>query len=331
VAWIARADGIPIDRQHIIGHSEVPDPNDPTQFGGAEHHTDPGRYWNWQLYMKLVRHFANPVNPIHVFSTLRDGRSLAGVAPWRATVRGGKVRRVDFLVDGKVVLRDTRAPFTLSRWNTTHVTNGRHLLELRAFGEGTKDVWRGAIVIHNRPLGLQVTGVNGGGIISGVLRVRAFVHGAYGRSVSLLVDGKLAARRTQSPYSFAWDSRRVPDGFHTLQLVARARDGRVTSRQVNVMVGNTTGGKPAQIVSQTLAEGQTVSGVVPWQVAVRGPAYGVQFFVDGELRTTRTYLPFRYDWDTSKETAGPHRLMIRLLRQDGTTAEVSLAVVVARP
>lgn len=37
--------GIPADREHVIGHVEVP---------GTDH-TDPGRYWDWERYMKLVR------------------------------------------------------------------------------------------------------------------------------------------------------------------------------------------------------------------------------------------------------------------------------------
>ncbi|CAM5542992.1 MULTISPECIES: N-acetylmuramoyl-L-alanine amidase [Streptomyces] len=36
---------IPVDRGHIIGHVEVP---------GTDH-TDPGRHWDWDRYMKLVR------------------------------------------------------------------------------------------------------------------------------------------------------------------------------------------------------------------------------------------------------------------------------------
>ncbi|UNO44360.1 N-acetylmuramoyl-L-alanine amidase [Streptomyces sp. MST-110588] len=36
--------GIPKDRRHIIGHAEVP---------GTDH-TDPGDYWDWAYYMKLV-------------------------------------------------------------------------------------------------------------------------------------------------------------------------------------------------------------------------------------------------------------------------------------
>lgn len=36
--------GIPKDRTHIIGHSEAP---------GSDH-TDPGKYWDWNLYMGYV-------------------------------------------------------------------------------------------------------------------------------------------------------------------------------------------------------------------------------------------------------------------------------------
>ncbi|MFF5335027.1 N-acetylmuramoyl-L-alanine amidase [Streptomyces sp. NPDC013181] len=41
--------GIPPDREHIIGHAEVP---------GADH-TDPGRGWDWDRYLELVRRAAS--------------------------------------------------------------------------------------------------------------------------------------------------------------------------------------------------------------------------------------------------------------------------------
>ncbi|WP_077799423.1 N-acetylmuramoyl-L-alanine amidase [Streptomyces sp. JHA26] len=40
--------GIPVDREHIIGHVEVP---------GTDH-TDPGPYWDWGRYLELVRRTA---------------------------------------------------------------------------------------------------------------------------------------------------------------------------------------------------------------------------------------------------------------------------------
>lgn len=45
---------IPMDREHIIGHNEVPDPKKPGQFGGVDGHTDPGPYWNWDYYMQMA-------------------------------------------------------------------------------------------------------------------------------------------------------------------------------------------------------------------------------------------------------------------------------------
>ncbi|MFE3036873.1 N-acetylmuramoyl-L-alanine amidase [Streptomyces canus] len=49
-AGICRRYGIPVDREHIIGHVEVP---------GTDH-TDPGRYWDWGRYMGLVRSAKTP-------------------------------------------------------------------------------------------------------------------------------------------------------------------------------------------------------------------------------------------------------------------------------
>jgi N-acetyl-anhydromuramyl-L-alanine amidase AmpD len=44
-AGICERYGIPVDREHIIGHVEVP---------GTDH-TDPGPYWDWDRYIGLVR------------------------------------------------------------------------------------------------------------------------------------------------------------------------------------------------------------------------------------------------------------------------------------
>jgi N-acetyl-anhydromuramyl-L-alanine amidase AmpD len=50
--------GVPMDRKHVIGHYQVPDPDHPGLFGGLDHHTDPGPYWNWTYYIALAQHYA---------------------------------------------------------------------------------------------------------------------------------------------------------------------------------------------------------------------------------------------------------------------------------
>jgi N-acetyl-anhydromuramyl-L-alanine amidase AmpD len=48
-AYLCNKYGIPIDRAHIIGHNEVPYPNN---------HTDPGSYWDWNKYIDYVKNYA---------------------------------------------------------------------------------------------------------------------------------------------------------------------------------------------------------------------------------------------------------------------------------
>jgi N-acetyl-anhydromuramyl-L-alanine amidase AmpD len=54
-AWLADTYLIAPDRAHVIGHSQVPDPNHPGQWGGVDHHTDPGGTWDWARYMAYLR------------------------------------------------------------------------------------------------------------------------------------------------------------------------------------------------------------------------------------------------------------------------------------
>jgi hypothetical protein len=54
-AWCCKKYKIPIDRKHIIGHSQVPGCSG--SGGGVDCHTDPGPYWNWNKYMRLISYY----------------------------------------------------------------------------------------------------------------------------------------------------------------------------------------------------------------------------------------------------------------------------------
>ncbi|MFF3330566.1 N-acetylmuramoyl-L-alanine amidase [Streptomyces sp. NPDC002888] len=53
VRYLAAKYGIPLDRQHILGHDTVPGPTAATVPGM---HTDPGPYWDWRHYFELLGH-----------------------------------------------------------------------------------------------------------------------------------------------------------------------------------------------------------------------------------------------------------------------------------
>ncbi|MFG2636783.1 N-acetylmuramoyl-L-alanine amidase [Streptomyces sp. NPDC048362] len=53
VKYLSRKYDIPLDRQHILGHDNVPGPTASTIPGM---HTDPGPYWDWRHYFQLLGH-----------------------------------------------------------------------------------------------------------------------------------------------------------------------------------------------------------------------------------------------------------------------------------
>ncbi|MGZ0232772.1 N-acetylmuramoyl-L-alanine amidase [Streptomyces sp. CPS1] len=67
VRYLAGRFGIPLDRQHIIGHDNVPGPSSALVSGM---HWDPGPSWNWEHFMRLLhapvggRHGVGPVGSV---------------------------------------------------------------------------------------------------------------------------------------------------------------------------------------------------------------------------------------------------------------------------
>ncbi|NEB74899.1 N-acetylmuramoyl-L-alanine amidase [Streptomyces sp. SID14478] len=70
VTYLAKKYGIPLDRQHILGHDNVPGPTTATI---PQMHTDPGPYWDWAHYFALMG------KPFH--GTPGSGGGIVTVAP----------------------------------------------------------------------------------------------------------------------------------------------------------------------------------------------------------------------------------------------------------
>ncbi|MGH3002297.1 MAG: N-acetylmuramoyl-L-alanine amidase [Gaiellaceae bacterium] len=343
VAWLVRRYDIPVDRTHIIGHSQVPDPDNPLLFGGSDHHTDPGPYWRWGYYMNLVRHFAFPERyELHVDTTTIDrGETLTGVVPWRVATKGPTARRVDFLVDGRLEWSDSRRPFAFAGgrgWNTTQLGNGTHVLTVRAVGSGHTASQRLVVRVANRNFALTSSALQPWQKVKGTLRIRANVHGAKTTGIGLYVDGRVVSRDRTAPFTLRWNSRRVHDGRHRITLAAVAVDGRVAKRRLPLVVSNHPAKKratpkpkpipPPQVVSQSLADGSTVSGVVVWRAHTIGAVARVEFLVDGRSIATATREPWSASWDTSTVAAGPHMVTVRALTRAGRAGEASVVVTV---
>ncbi|MFE9399122.1 N-acetylmuramoyl-L-alanine amidase [Streptomyces flavidovirens] len=69
VKYLAKRYGIPLDRQHVLGHDNVPGPVTANIRGM---HTDPGPYWDWAHYFKLLgRPFTPTAGPDSGVVTIR--------------------------------------------------------------------------------------------------------------------------------------------------------------------------------------------------------------------------------------------------------------------
>src|SRR5207253_5870494 len=84
IASICSRWGVPINRNNVIGHNEVPDPNHPGQYGGAGNHTDPGPYWAWHYYMSLAQGYAAalPSPPHMVLDVTAVGEDSSANLTW---------------------------------------------------------------------------------------------------------------------------------------------------------------------------------------------------------------------------------------------------------
>ena len=311
-AYYARASLIPIDRGHLIGHAEVPDPFGGGP-GGSDHHTDPGPYWDWGRYLRLVRKFAYPPQPVRVTvkaPNLRDGKIVKGTFRWRART-SGPVRKIEVVIDGKVRFRDLRAPFG-GLWETRTLGNGRHTVVLRAEGpRGARAVARYRVRVKNRPLVLRASAPRE---VAGVLRLQAGVTGGKARKMLLFLDGKQIDHDTSRPFAFSWNSARADNRRHVLELRATDRFGRTVSKRLAVTVVN-----PA-IVSPAVADGV-------WTVQSGGRVERLELLVDGQPLTTLTVPPFSVPLDGL--APGEHTLTARAYGPNGSVAEASLPVTLA--
>ena len=78
VRYLAATYGIPLDRQHILGHEDVPGPTDSLT---AAQHWDPGPFWNWNHFMALVHHVSDGTEQARGGSLIRGTHHLVTIDP----------------------------------------------------------------------------------------------------------------------------------------------------------------------------------------------------------------------------------------------------------
>ena len=82
VRYLARRYGVPLDREHIVGHDNV---GGVTDAENATQHTDPGPHWNWDYFMSLVRGQSEPAYLASQGSVGVHGHHVVTISPRSAS------------------------------------------------------------------------------------------------------------------------------------------------------------------------------------------------------------------------------------------------------
>jgi hypothetical protein len=157
------------------------------------------------------------------------------------------VGRVELSAGGSTVGIDSAAPFAFA-WDTSGVANGSQALVATAYdAAGNRASSTVTVNVANAvstpavdTSAPKVALVNPvAGSVSGTVTVNASASddsGAAGIRQQLYVDGKLAASGSGATLSYAWNTKRVRTGSHTLKAVATDAAGNSASVSVSVSV-----------------------------------------------------------------------------------------------
>jgi hypothetical protein len=164
-------------------------------------------------------------------------------------------------------------------------------------------------------------------VVKGVVTIKAnATDNVEVKDVQFFVNNVAIATDAIAPYEFAWNSATVPNGSHTLKVLATDKSGLSTSTELILRANNkmtTTPSVPVvpgmpvvDVIRPTTTltnpkSNETVSGNLSIKANATdnvGVDY-VNFFVDGNLVGTDRVAPYNYLWNSSTVPNGSHIVM----------------------
>ena len=183
--------------------------------------------------------------------------------------------------------------------------------------------------------------VSNGSTLTGQLAWTATPQGATTKKVEFLIDGALRWTESYAPYRFngdngLLDTKTLSNGSHTLTVIAYATTGQTATATASVTIANgAPPPAPAFTTSSSVVDGSTLSGSLAWTATPQGATTKkVEFLIDGALRWTESYAPYRLNGDnglldTKTLSNGSHTLTVIAYATTGQTATAKASVTVA--
>lgn len=269
--------------------------------------------------------------PTVSLSAPANGATVSGTATLSASASDNVgVSRVEFYVDGTLVLSDTTAPYSTT-WNTTSAANGSHTLMARAFDAAGNTTSSSVTVTVNN-------GTNPTGALTN--NVPVTINGAQGTQSQFYIDvpsgaknlviamsggtgdGDLYTRFNTVPTTSTYDCRPYLSGNNESCTVATPSAGRYyamvygySAFSGTTLKASYTSGSSTDTVAPTVsltapASDATVTGNATLSASASDNVgvSRVEFLVDGVVVGTDTTSPFSLTWASSNVANGGHAL-----------------------
>ena len=184
------------------------------------------------------------------------------------------------------------------------------------------------VTVQSAALTAAFTSPTEGSTVNGTVNVDMAASGGTGASntFTLTVDGTQVFSTTTAgtTAAYAWNTRLVGDGTHTLRLTVRDASGATASATRTLQVNNSAPPGTLSVSFPNLTPGQTVRGTVPVQVAVSGTTGSNNRFtisVDGVQQTVivSNLTTVTWNWDTGVVANGSRTVSATVQDAGGNT------------
>ncbi len=330
IASICSRYGVPMDRAHVIGHNEVPDPTNPALGGGIDHHTDPGASWDWTTYISLAQQYAAQLP-----SPPRLGRyPIASLSGTTATVTWQAARTCHTAVAGYTV---TAQPGGVTKQlpasATSTVFSGLHSGTVYTFtvtatnADGSDSLASNVLLPGAKCTSATVHMTSPAPALAGT----AVTFGATAASCPvplfqysvLFPNGRWYLKQTWTTGAFTWNTVGMTPGRYPVRVWAiKTGDSGATPEAVGYTTVTLTGCTSASVAppSQTAPVGSTVNVTA---AASGCPAPQFEFWEAGPSGRWHVKTAFAADkgwaWDTTGNAPGKYTVRVWANQQGAYT------------
>ncbi|PID27242.1 MAG: hypothetical protein CR982_06500 [Candidatus Cloacimonadota bacterium] len=251
-----------------------------------------------------------------------------------ATDNDGTVENVDLYVNETMVTSLTSSPFNYD-WNTADFEEGTYSLKVVAKDNGDLTTESNEVAVtltpsNEAPVVSIDSPTDGSSFAIGEtvsIGITATDNDGTVDQVDLYVNETMVTSLTSSPFNYDWNTADFEEGSYSLKAIATDNDGESTeSSMVNItlIVPN----EAPVVFIDSPANGTTfaVGSMVSFEINATdndGMVEKVDLYLNDEMVTSFTNLPFNYNWDTANAEEGEYIFKAIATDDDGESTESS--------